>query len=70
MYHASTTPRVIRMNELVEKVGYAPSTIYALIKDDKFPKPFKLTPGGRANGWLETEIDKYLSDRAASNICE
>ena len=70
MQPMSTTSRVIRMNELVDRVGYAPSTIYALIKDDKFPKPFKLTPGGRANGWLETEINKYLSDRSTSNICE
>ena len=44
--------RVIRMKELVSKVGYARSTIHALIKEGRFPEPFKLVPNGRANGWL------------------
>lgn len=60
--------RIIRMRELVNKVGYAQSTIYALVKEGKFPPPFKLTPGGRANGWLEHTIDDYLSQREQQNL--
>ena len=56
--------RVIRMKELVSKVGYARSTIHALIKEGRFPEPFKLVPNGRANGWLEETIDKWMQDRA------
>ena len=56
--------RVIRMKELVSKIGYARSTIHALIKEGKFPEPFKLVPNGRANGWLEETIDKWMQDRA------
>jgi len=58
------TSRILRMQELVNKVGYAKSTIYALVKEGKFPPPFKLTPGGRANGWFEHTIDEYLQERA------
>lgn len=60
---AKQTSRILRMQELVNKVGYAKSTIYALVKEGKFPPPFKLTPGGRANGWFEHTIDEYLQER-------
>ena len=55
--------RIIRMQELVSKVGYARSTIYALIKDGRFPRPFKLVPNGRANGWLEETINEWIDHR-------
>ena len=55
--------RIIRMKELVSKVGYARSTIYALIKEGHFPKPFKLVPNGRANGWLEETINEWIEHR-------
>ena len=55
--------RIIRMKELVSKVGYARSAIYALIKEGRFPKPFKLVPNGRANGWLEETINDWIDTR-------
>jgi prophage regulatory protein len=58
--------RTLRMRELPSKVGYRPSTIYALIAAGKFPKPFKLSSGGRAAGWLETTIDEWISEQAKS----
>ena len=64
MAEHGTSLRVIRMKELVSKVGYARSTIHALIKEGRFPEPFKLVPNGRANGWLEETIDKWMLDRA------
>ncbi|MAI76057.1 MAG: transcriptional regulator [Rickettsiales bacterium] len=58
------------MKEVVSKVGYARSTIYALIKEGHFPKPFKLVPNGRANGWLEETIDNWMQDRASKKSSE
>jgi len=68
MDHSTMNGRIIRMRDLIEKVGYAESTIYALIKDGKFPAPFKLTPGGRANGWFEHTIEEYLQTCERQNI--
>ena len=68
MDHSTMNGRIIRMRDLIEKVGYAESTIYALIKDGKFPAPFKLTHGGRANGWFEHTIDEYLQERERENV--
>ncbi len=58
------TTRVIRMQELTEKVALQPSTIYALVQAGDFPAPFKITPGGRAAGWLLDQVDSWLRSRA------
>ena len=55
--------RTLRMKDLPSKVGFQPSTIYGLIAQGKFPKPYKLTPGGRAAGWDEAAIDAYITGR-------
>ena len=60
--------RTLRMSELPEKVGYKTSTIYGLVAQGKFPKPFKLTPDGRAAGWLESTIDDWIRKQASSNL--
>lgn len=64
MTEQGSSLRVIRMKELTSKVGYARSTIHALIKEGRFPEPFKLVPNGRANGWLEKTIDNWMQERA------
>ena len=64
MTEQGSSLRIIRMKELVSKVGYARSTIHALIKEGRFPEPFKLVPNGRANGWLEETIDNWMQERA------
>ena len=55
--------RTLRMKDLPAKVGFQPSTIYGLIAQGKFPKPYKLAPGGRAAGGQETEIDAWITAR-------
>ena len=59
--------RTLRMSDLPEKVGYKSSTIYGLVAQGKFPKPFKLTPGGRAAGCLESTIDDWIRAQASSD---
>ena len=59
--YVNKTIRTLRMRDLPSKVGYQPSTIYGLIAQGKFPKPANLTPGGRAAGWLETDIDNWIT---------
>ncbi|ALK92685.1 Prophage CP4-57 regulatory protein (AlpA) [Limnohabitans sp. 103DPR2] len=55
--------RVVRMQEVTERVSLAPSTIYGLVQTGKFPAPFKITPGGRAAGWLLGDIEGWLISR-------
>lgn len=58
--------RVLRMQEVTEKVGLQPSTIYAMVQNGSFPAPFKIAPNGRAAGWLLSSVDGWLLSRAGS----
>lgn len=61
----NTSTQVLRMKDLTAKVKLQPSTLYGLIAKGKFPAPFNLV-GGRASCWLESTIDAWLQERAAS----
>jgi prophage regulatory protein len=60
--------RILRMRDLAEKVGLRPSTVYELVAKGRFPAPFKIVQGGRAAGWLESEIDNWLNSRASAEF--
>jgi prophage regulatory protein len=55
--------RVLRLPEVLARVGLGRSYIYKLISQGDFPRPIKLGP--RASGWLEFEIDCWLEQRIA-----
>lgn len=43
------------------RVGLSSTTIWRLEKSGKFPRRVKL--GGAAVGWLESEIDQWISGK-------
>lgn len=57
--------RVLRFDEVRQKTGLCRAHVHALAAQGRFPKPFKLVPGGRASGWLESEVLSWLADRVA-----
>jgi prophage regulatory protein len=54
---------VIKMKELVGVVGISRSYIYALQARGQFPMPITLVQGGRATGYLRSEIDDWMKGR-------
>lgn len=54
--------RAITISELVNKVSLGRSTIYRLIDEGKFPKPFQLVPN--RNAWIEEDIDRWLAEKS------
>ena len=64
MENSTNSHRILRMKDLPKKIGFQPSTIYEFIAEGKFPRPFKLVPGGRASGWLESTVNAWLVARA------
>ena len=54
---------VIRMKELIKIVGLSRSYIHALQARGEFPSPIRLVKGGRATGYLRSEVDDWLKDR-------
>ena len=55
--------RSLRWPELRNTVGYSRTNIYYLMKKGDFPQAIKL--GGRAIGWLESEVNEWINDRVA-----
>lgn len=52
---------LLRLPKVMEKTGLKRATIYLHIKQNTFPKQFKI--GQRAVAWLESDIDAWIDER-------
>ncbi len=57
--------RIYRLKDVERFTGYKHSQIDELVKQGKLPKPIPLADGGRAKGWLESELLAWQADRIA-----
>jgi len=57
----STSQNIIRLPATIKKTGLSRSAIYAQIQLGLFPKQVKLS--ARAIGFIESEIDQWLTDK-------
>ncbi len=58
--------RLIRERDLPAYAGLKRTQISELIKRGEFPRPIKLSDGGRAKAWLEEELLLWQRRRLAS----
>jgi len=61
------TARIIRWPKVHDKTGLCRSHVHQLISKGEFPVQIKLTPNGRASGWIESEVDAWLEQRIADS---
>lgn len=59
------THNILRLPAVKARTGLSRSTIYLRISDGRFPKPISL--GGRAVGWIEVEVNDWLSQQIAAS---
>ncbi len=52
---------ILRLPEVKTRVGLSRSAIYLAISRAQFPQPVHI--GARAVGWLESEIENWISAR-------
>ena len=52
--------RLIKLDEVIRRVGLGRSMIYRLISQGKFPAPYKLSPG--ASRWSEQDVVAWIND--------
>jgi len=55
-----TSVRILRIADVVRKTGMSRSTIYQRLRSRDFPAPVELGP--RAVGFVEQEVDCFLTD--------
>ena len=56
---------ILRLPAVKTRTGLSRSTIYLRVSQGTFPRPVSL--GGRAVGWLESEIQSWLAERIAAS---
>jgi prophage regulatory protein len=54
--------RILKLPDVIERCAISRSSLYQFTKDNKFPKSVRL--GERAVGWLESEIENWIAERA------
>ena len=52
---------ILRLPTVKQRTGLSRSTIYLRISEGNFPRPVSL--GGRAVGWIESEINDWLDEQ-------
>lgn len=55
---------ILRLPAVKARTGLSRSTIYLRVSGGRFPKPVSL--GGRAVGWVEAEIDDWLTQQISN----
>ena len=54
--------RILRKPEVQNRVGKSDASIYREEKAGRFPKRIKL--GSNSVGWLESEVEKWIKEKA------
>jgi prophage regulatory protein len=57
--------RLLRLPQVTQLTGLGPTDIYQQIKHGTFPPSVPLGSGGRAVGWVDTEIRQWIQQRIA-----
>ena len=55
---------ILRRHEVEKRVGLSRSPLYSRIAAGDFPRPVPLG-NGRAVGWVEAEVDRWLAAQLA-----
>jgi prophage regulatory protein len=53
----------LRLPQVLARVGLKSTRIYQLVGDGDFPAPVRL--GERSVAWLESEVERWIQNRAA-----
>lgn len=63
---ATIPASILRLKHLRQRVKLSRSTIYAKIAAGDFPSPITLGP--RAVGWLESDIERWITSRVLKGV--
>ncbi len=57
--------KILRLPTVKDLTGLSRSTIYLRISKNEFPAPISL--GGRAVGWVEADVNAWLSEKISAS---
>ena len=53
--------KILRLPDVIDRVGFSRSTIYDFIAKGRFPTPIRI--GTRAVGWLDSDINDWINQQ-------
>ena len=59
---------ILRLKDIIERVGLSRSSIYLKVNEGTFPKPIKLSK--RAIGWPVSSIDYWIEEQIQNGARE
>ena len=59
----SDSLRIVRNAQVRAKLDVSEAKLFDMVAKGLFPKPFPIVPGGRAVGWLETDVDFWILEQ-------
>ena len=57
--------QVLRMPEVLSRIGLSRSTLWRLIRAGEFPRPIRL--GRRSVGWIEYDVEAWIKSRSLTD---
>ena len=61
----STPSRIIGLPEVIERTSSKRSSLYAMVANNEFPTPIKLS--ARRVGWVEAEVNDWIQSRITAS---
>jgi prophage regulatory protein len=60
--------RILRLRDVLKFSGYKRTQLLENVAAGTFPAPIKLSPGGRAVAWLESEVIAWQEASRQQNV--
>lgn len=61
--NTETPPKLLRIRDVMGRVGLSRPQIYVLMRRGAFPRPVKLS--ARAVAWPASDVDAWIAERTA-----
>ena len=55
--------RILRLPDVLERIGVSRSTLYLWVSKGRFPAPIQL--GERSIGWIESDVTAWIERKVA-----
>lgn len=62
--------QLIKLPDVIKLTGLSSSSVYRLASNGEFPKPIKLTAGGRSSAWVIEEVNQWVDKRIHASRAE
>ena len=59
-HRETSSLRIVRNAQVRTKLDVSEAKLFDMIAKGLFPAPFQIVPGGRAVGWLESDVDQWI----------